>query len=61
MKIQSAVPSIFPVADFSGAVLSMASIGIEDEDGAVFAGDLDLLCGVEAPYLRIPGRRPGSV
>ena len=30
----------FPAADFSGAVLSMASIGIKDEDGTVF-GDLD--------------------
>jgi hypothetical protein len=40
MKIQSAVTSIFPAADFSGAVLSMASIGIEDEDGTVF-GDLE--------------------
>ena len=40
MMIQSAVPSIFPAADFSGAVLSMASIGIKDEDGTVF-GDLD--------------------
>ena len=28
-------------AVFSGAALSVASVGIEDEDGAVFAGDLD--------------------
>jgi hypothetical protein len=32
MMIRSALQSIFSAADFSGAVLSMASIGIEDED-----------------------------
>ncbi len=30
---------------FSGAALSVASVGIEDEDGTVFAGDLDRLAG----------------
>jgi hypothetical protein len=48
MKIQSAVPSIFSAADFSGAALSVASVGIEDEDGTVFAADLDRLAGVGA-------------
>ena len=33
---------------FSGAVLSVASVGIEDEDGTVFAGDLDRLAGFGA-------------
>ncbi len=33
------------VAVFSGAALSVASVGIEKEDGAVFAGDLDRLAG----------------
>ena len=30
---------------FSGAALSVASVGIEKEDGAVFAGDFDRLAG----------------
>ena len=33
---------------FSGAVRSVASVGIEDEDGTVFAADLDRLAGVGA-------------
>ena len=33
---------------FSGAVRSVASVGIEDEDGTVFAGDLDRLARVGA-------------
>ena len=45
MIIRSAVPSIFRQRFFSGAVLSVASVGIEDEDGAVFAGYLDRLAG----------------
>jgi hypothetical protein len=32
-------------AVFSGAALSVASVGIEDEDGAVSAGDLDWVGG----------------
>ena len=32
-------------AVFSGAALSVASVGIEKEDGAVFAGDFDRLAG----------------
>jgi len=32
-------------AVFSGAALSVASVGIENEDGTVFAGDLDRLAG----------------
>jgi hypothetical protein len=32
-------------AVFSGAALSVASVGIENEDGAVSAGDLDRLAG----------------
>ena len=45
MAIQSTVPSIFSAAGFSNAVLSGAAVRIEDEDedGAVFAGDLDRL------------------
>jgi hypothetical protein len=35
-------------AVFSGAALSVASVGIEDEDGTVFAADLDRLAGVGA-------------
>ena len=48
-------------AVFSGAVLSVASVGIEDEDGTVFAGDLDRLAGVGAlveqvgTWLRVVG------
>ena len=38
MIIRSAVPSIFRQRFFSGAVLSVASVGIEDEDGAVVGG-----------------------
>ena len=48
MKIHSAVPSILSAADFSGAVRSVASVGIEDEDGTVFAADLDRLARVGA-------------
>jgi hypothetical protein len=45
MAIQSTVPSIFSAAGFSQAVLSGAAVRIEneDEDGAVFARDLDRL------------------
>ena len=39
---------LFLAADLSGAVLSVASVGIEDEDGTVFAGDLDRLAGFGA-------------
>ncbi len=46
--IRSALPSIFWQRVFVGAALSVASVGIEDEDGAVFAGDLDRLGGVWA-------------
>ena len=35
-------------AVFSGAALSVVSVGIEDEDGAVFAADLDRLARVGA-------------
>jgi len=45
MAVRSALPSIFRQRFFSGAVLSVASAGIEDEDGAVFAGDFDGLAG----------------
>ena len=37
--------SKFLAVAFTGAELSVASIGIKDEDGAVFAGDLDRLDG----------------
>ena len=33
-------------AVFSGAAISVASVGIENEDGSVFAGDLDRLVRV---------------
>ena len=36
---------LFWGAVFSGAVLSVASVGIEDEDGTVFAENLDRLAG----------------
>ena len=45
MAVRSALPNIFRQRFFSGAVLSVASVGIEDEDGAVVAGDLDRLAG----------------
>ena len=45
MIIRSALPRIFSAAVFSGAVRSAASIAFEDEDVAVFAGDLDRLAG----------------
>jgi hypothetical protein len=35
----------FWAAIFSGAALSVASVGIEDEDGTVFAANLDRLAG----------------
>ena len=31
-----------------GAALSVASVGVEDEDGTVFEGDFDWLSGCEA-------------
>ncbi len=34
---------VFGSGFFTGAVLSMASVGIENEDGTVFAADLDRL------------------
>lgn len=45
--IRSALPSIFSAAVFSGAV-PVVSVGVEDEDGAVFAADLDRFAGVGA-------------
>ena len=48
MIIRSALPSRFLAADPSGAVRSVASIPVEDEDGTVFAADLDRLAGVGA-------------
>jgi hypothetical protein len=48
MAIRSAVPSTFSAAVFSGAAVSVGSVGIEDEDGTVFAADLDRLAGVGA-------------
>jgi len=64
MAIRSALRSLFLAAVFSGAALSVASVGIEDEDDAVCAGDLDRLAGfgalVEqvAVWLRIVVRDP---
>ena len=49
MIIRSAFAKSFLLAAvFSGAALSVASVGIEDEDGTVLAGDLDRLAGVGA-------------
>ena len=45
MMTRSALPSIFLAAVFSGAALSVASVRIEDEDGTVFAADLDRAAG----------------
>jgi hypothetical protein len=45
MMPRSAVPSIISAAVFSGAVPSAASVRIEDEDGTVFAADLDRAAG----------------
>ena len=68
MVIRSAVPSFFSAAVFSGAALSVASVRVEDEDGTVFAADLDRLAGVGAlveeveTRLRMaPHRRLGAV
>jgi hypothetical protein len=45
----SAECSIHPLAAVSSVTaLSVASIGIEDDDGTVFAADLDRLAGVGA-------------
>ena len=41
---------------FSDAVRSVASVGIEDEDGTVFAADLDRLAGGGAPAEQVEGR-----
>jgi hypothetical protein len=46
----------FLAAVFSGAALSVASVGIEDDDGAVFAGDLDQFAGGEALVEQVEGR-----
>ena len=48
----------FSAAVFSGAVLSVASVGVEDEDGTVFAGDLDRLAGVGALVEQVETRFP---
>ena len=48
MAIRPALPSFILAAVFSGAARSVASIAVEDEDGAVFAGDFDWLAGVRA-------------
>ena len=58
MAARSAVPSIFSAAAFSGAALSVASVQIEDEDGTVFAGDLDRLAGGEALVEQVETRFP---
>ena len=56
MIIRSALPSIFSAAVFSGAVRSAASIAVEDEDGTVFAGDLDRLAGFWALVEQVEAR-----
>jgi hypothetical protein len=45
MISRSALPSRFLAADLSGAVRSVASIPVKDEDGTVFAENLDRLAG----------------
>ncbi len=56
MMTRSALPSILLTAVFSGAVLSVASVGVEDEDGTVFAGYLDRLAGVGALVEQVESR-----
>lgn len=41
---------------FSGAALSVASVQIEDEDGTVFAADLDRLAGFGALVEQVEAR-----
>jgi len=48
MAIRSALPSRFFGSGFFWCALSMASVRIEDEDGTVFAADLDRLAGAGA-------------
>ena len=52
--------SKFLAVAFTGAELSVASIGIKDEDGAVFAGDLDRLTGGGAQVEQIDAQRVRS-
>ena len=52
--------SKFLAVAFTGAELSVASIGIKDEDGAVFAGDLDRLAGGGALVEQIEPQRAKS-
>ena len=47
---------LFLAAVFSGAALSVASVGIEDEDGAVFAGDLERVGGFGTLVEQVEGR-----
>ena len=60
MMTRSALASIFPAARFSGAVLSVASVGIEDEEGTVLLTARKSL--FTAPRRKRAGRRavPGS-
>ena len=48
MNVSSALPSRFLAPDLSGAVRSVASSPVEDEDGTDFAADLDRLARVGA-------------
>ena len=52
--------SKFLAVVFTGAELSGASVGIKDEDGAVFAGDLDRLAGGGALVEPIDAQRVRS-
>ena len=58
MMTRSALPSIFSAAVFSGAALSVLSVEIEDEYGAVFAADLYRLAGVGALVEQVEARFP---
>ena len=55
MAVHSALPKLF-LAGFSGAALSVASVGIENQDVAVFAGDLDRLAGLGALVEQVESR-----
>lgn len=60
MAVRSALPGffrqLFSAAVFSGVVRSVASVGIENEDGAVFAGDLDRVGGYGTLVEQVEGR-----
>jgi len=58
MAARSALPSIFRQRFFSGAVLSVASVGIEDEDVTVIKRDFDRFAGFGALVEQVETRFP---